>query len=91
MCLCSHFVGVLQVRELQQQLKGAQHQLRLAETRVQEMEQLQREARDSTESLATLRGRLQEEQLCRYKSHTRTSHKHTSLLDKGLHHWMRRW
>ncbi|MGH0119161.1 UNVERIFIED_CONTAM: hypothetical protein FKN15_053574 [Acipenser sinensis] len=61
----SHFVGVLQVRELQQQLKGAQNQLRLAETQVQEMEQLQRGARDSTESLATLRGRLQEEQLCR--------------------------
>ncbi|KAL1249914.1 hypothetical protein QQF64_020919 [Cirrhinus molitorella] len=53
------------VVELQQQLKNTLHQLRLEEARAGETSKLERDTRDMSDNLSTLRARLQEEQLQR--------------------------
>ncbi|XP_048873273.1 coiled-coil domain-containing protein 30 isoform X2 [Brienomyrus brachyistius] len=53
------------VLELQQQLKGTLHQLRLEEARSAEANQLERRSREMSDTLAQLRAKLQEEQLQR--------------------------
>uniref|UniRef100_A0A3B3W249 Coiled-coil domain containing 30 n=1 Tax=Poecilia latipinna TaxID=48699 RepID=A0A3B3W249_9TELE len=51
------------VLELQQQLKNAQHQLRVEEARAGESSRLERESRDLFDSLSALRAQLQEGKL----------------------------
>ncbi|XP_059383685.1 coiled-coil domain-containing protein 30 isoform X3 [Carassius carassius] len=53
------------VVELQQQLKNTLHQLRLEEARAGETSKLERDTRDMSDNLSTLRALLQEEQLQR--------------------------
>ncbi|XP_034167649.2 coiled-coil domain-containing protein 30 isoform X5 [Pangasianodon hypophthalmus] len=53
------------VLELQQQLKNALHQLRLEEARAGETSKLERDTRDMSDNLSSLRAKLQEEKLQR--------------------------
>ncbi|KAI3357304.1 hypothetical protein L3Q82_015758 [Scortum barcoo] len=53
------------VLELQQQLKSAQHQLRVEEARASENTRLERDSRDLSDTLSALRARQQEEQITR--------------------------
>uniref|UniRef100_A0A087XT45 Coiled-coil domain containing 30 n=1 Tax=Poecilia formosa TaxID=48698 RepID=A0A087XT45_POEFO len=53
------------VLELQQQLKNAQHQLRVEEARAGESSRLERESRDLFDSLSALRAQLQEGHIAR--------------------------
>ncbi|CAB1329583.1 unnamed protein product [Coregonus sp. 'balchen'] len=53
------------VLELQQQLKRAHHQLRLEEARAGETSRLERDSRDMSDTLSSLRARQQEDQLQR--------------------------
>ena len=60
-----------QVVELQQQLKSTQHQLRMEEARSGESSRLERDTRDLTDSLASLRARHHEDHITRSLVHTR--------------------
>ncbi|KAM6924399.1 uncharacterized protein ccdc30 [Xenentodon cancila] len=53
------------VLELQQQLKNAQHQLRLEEARASNSSRLERDSRDLSDNLSALRSQHQEEQITR--------------------------
>ncbi|XP_017273037.1 coiled-coil domain-containing protein 30 isoform X2 [Kryptolebias marmoratus] len=53
------------VLELQQQLKNAQHQLRIEEARAGESSRLERDSRDLSDSLSSLRAQQQEEHITR--------------------------
>ncbi|MED6264675.1 hypothetical protein CHARACLAT_017110, partial [Characodon lateralis] len=53
------------VLELQQQLKNAQHQLRVEEARAGESSRLERDSRDLSDSLSALRAQQQEEHITR--------------------------
>uniref|UniRef100_UPI0037E6FF44 coiled-coil domain-containing protein 30 n=1 Tax=Semicossyphus pulcher TaxID=241346 RepID=UPI0037E6FF44 len=53
------------VLELQQQLKSAQHQLRVEEARAGESSRLERDSRDLSDSLSALRAKQQEEHITR--------------------------
>ncbi|XP_068183849.1 coiled-coil domain-containing protein 30 isoform X2 [Antennarius striatus] len=53
------------VLELQQQLKNAQHQLRVEEARTTECDRMKRESRDLSDALSVLRAKQQEEHLTR--------------------------
>lgn len=59
----------LQVVELQQQLKSAQHQLRLEEARSGENSRLERDSRDLSDALSALRAQQQEEHITRSNKH----------------------
>ncbi|XP_041800853.1 coiled-coil domain-containing protein 30 isoform X3 [Chelmon rostratus] len=54
-----------QVLELQQQLKSAQHQLRVEEARAGESSRLERDSRDLSDTLSALRAKQQEEHITR--------------------------
>ncbi|XP_076597963.1 uncharacterized protein ccdc30 isoform X4 [Chaetodon auriga] len=54
-----------QVLELQQQLKSAQHQLRVEEARASETSRLERDSRDLSDTLSALRAKQQEEHITR--------------------------
>lgn len=54
-----------QVLELQQQLKSAQHQLRVEEARAGESIRLERDSRDLSDTLSALRAKQQEEHITR--------------------------
>lgn len=54
-----------QVLELQQQLKSAQHQLRVEEARAGESSRLERDSRDLSDTLSALRAQQQEEHITR--------------------------
>lgn len=54
-----------QVLELQQQLKTAQHQLRVEEARAGESSRLERDSRDLSDNLSALRAQQQEEHITR--------------------------
>lgn len=54
-----------QVLELQQQLKAAQHQLRVEEARAGESIRLERDSRDLSDTLSALRAKQQEEHITR--------------------------
>ena len=54
-----------QVFELQQQLKNAQHQLRVEEARASESSRLERDSRDLSDTLSALRAQQQEEHITR--------------------------
>lgn len=60
-----HFSFFLQVLELQQQLKNAQHQLRVEEARAGESSRLERDSRDLFDSLSALRAQQQEGHITR--------------------------
>lgn len=64
--LGSHFSFFLQVLELQQQLKNAQHQLRVEEARAGESSRLERDSRDLFDSLSALRAQQQEGHITRW-------------------------
>ncbi|XP_030278406.1 coiled-coil domain-containing protein 30 isoform X2 [Sparus aurata] len=53
------------VLELQQQLKSAQHQLRVEEARAGESSRLERDSRDLSDTLSALRAKQQEEHITR--------------------------
>ncbi|XP_053173911.1 coiled-coil domain-containing protein 30-like [Scomber japonicus] len=53
------------VLELQQQLKNAQHQLRMEEARAGESNRLERDSRDLSDTLSALRAQQQEEHITR--------------------------
>ncbi|XP_034551739.1 coiled-coil domain-containing protein 30 isoform X2 [Notolabrus celidotus] len=53
------------VLELQQQLKNAQHQLRVEEARAGESSRLERDSRDLSDTLSALRAKQQEEHITR--------------------------
>ncbi|XP_062282631.1 coiled-coil domain-containing protein 30-like [Scomber scombrus] len=53
------------VLELQQQLKNAQHQLRMEEARAGESSRLERDSRDLSDTLSALRAQQQEEHITR--------------------------
>ncbi|XP_042347785.1 coiled-coil domain-containing protein 30 isoform X3 [Plectropomus leopardus] len=53
------------VLELQQQLKSAQHQLRMEEARAGESSRLERDSRDLSDTLSALRAQQQEEHITR--------------------------
>ncbi|XP_041654452.1 coiled-coil domain-containing protein 30 isoform X2 [Cheilinus undulatus] len=53
------------VLELQQQLKTAQHQLRVEEARAGESSRLERDSRDLSDTISALRAKQQEEQITR--------------------------
>ncbi|XP_037540194.1 coiled-coil domain-containing protein 30 [Nematolebias whitei] len=53
------------VLELQQQLKNAQHQLRVEEARAGESSRLERDSRDLSDTLSSLRAQQQEEHIIR--------------------------
>ncbi|XP_062872105.1 coiled-coil domain-containing protein 30 [Trichomycterus rosablanca] len=53
------------VLEIQQQLKNAMHQLRLEEAKAEETSKIERDTRDMSDNLSTLRAKLQEEKLQR--------------------------
>ncbi|XP_070695011.1 coiled-coil domain-containing protein 30 [Pempheris klunzingeri] len=53
------------VLELQQQLKNAQHQLRLEEARANQNSRLERDSRDLSDTLSALRAKQQEEHITR--------------------------
>ncbi|XP_029974224.1 trichohyalin isoform X2 [Salarias fasciatus] len=53
------------VVELQQQLKNAQHQLRVEEARASESSRLERDSRDLSDSLSALRAQQQEQHITR--------------------------
>ncbi|XP_035512387.1 coiled-coil domain-containing protein 30 isoform X2 [Morone saxatilis] len=53
------------VLELQQQLKSAQHQLRVEEARAGDSSRLERDSRDLSDTLSALRARQQEEHITR--------------------------
>ncbi|XP_070823882.1 coiled-coil domain-containing protein 30 isoform X2 [Chaetodon trifascialis] len=53
------------VLELQQQLKSAQHQLRVEEARASETSRLERDSRDLSDTLSALRAKQQEEHITR--------------------------
>uniref|UniRef100_A0A3Q1IMM0 Coiled-coil domain containing 30 n=1 Tax=Anabas testudineus TaxID=64144 RepID=A0A3Q1IMM0_ANATE len=53
------------VLELQQQLKNAQHQLRVEEARASESTRLERDSRDLSDTLSALRAQQQEEHITR--------------------------
>ncbi|XP_051805217.1 coiled-coil domain-containing protein 30 isoform X2 [Acanthochromis polyacanthus] len=53
------------VLELQQQLKSAQHQLRVEEARASESSRLERDSRDLSDALSALRAQQQEEHITR--------------------------
>ncbi|KAM4610862.1 uncharacterized protein ccdc30 isoform 2-T2 [Polymixia lowei] len=53
------------VLDLQQQLKGAQHQLRMEEARAGESSRLERDSRDLSDTLSALRAQQQEEHITR--------------------------
>lgn len=55
--------------ELQQQLKSAQHQLRVEEARAVESVRLERDSRDLSDALSALRAKQQEQHITR--SHKR--------------------
>lgn len=55
----------MQVLELQQQLKNAQHQLRVEEARAGESSRLERDSRDLSDTLSALRAKQQEEHITR--------------------------
>ena len=61
-----------QVVELQQQLKSAQHQLRMEEARSGESSRLERDTRDLTDSLSSLRAQHHEDHITRSLIHTHT-------------------
>lgn len=56
-----------QVLELQQQLKAAQHQLRVEEARAGESIRLERDSRDLSDTLSALRAKQQEEHITRLR------------------------
>ena len=68
-CLCDGVKPVAllwwQVLELQQQLKSAQHQLRVEEARAGESSRLERDSRDLSDTLSALRAKQQEEHITR--------------------------
>lgn len=51
--------------ELQQQLKNVRHQLRVEEARTGQSVQLERDSRDLSDTLSSLRAKQQEEQITR--------------------------
>ncbi|XP_037629782.1 coiled-coil domain-containing protein 30 isoform X2 [Sebastes umbrosus] len=57
--------GDKKVLELQQQLKSAQHQLRMEEARAGESSRLERDSRDLSDTLSALRAQQQEEHITR--------------------------
>lgn len=66
-CFCEWSLWLLwwQVLELQQQLKNAQHQLRVEEARASERTRLERDSRDLSDTLSALRAQQQEEHITR--------------------------
>lgn len=55
----------LKVLELQQQLKSAQHQLRVEEARAGDSSRQERDSRDMSDALSSLRAQQQEEHITR--------------------------
>lgn len=61
-----------QVVELQQQLKTTQHQLRMEEARSSESSRLERDSKDLSDTLSTLRAQQQEDHIKRSEQSAET-------------------